>query len=49
MTNDHHTLNHGVIHTYLILNASRKSIFSGSPTMVSQKNIMIEYCSKLMR
>ncbi len=46
---DLHTLNHGVIHTYLICHASRRSIFAGSATMLSRKNIMMEYCSRLMR
>ena len=49
-TNDgFYTLNHGVIHTYLICHASRSSIFAGRATMLSTKNIMMEYCSKLMR
>ena len=44
-----YTLNHGVIHTYLMCHASRSSIFAGRATMLSTKNIMIEYCSRLMR
>ena len=44
-----HTLNHGVIQTYLMCHAKRKSIFKGSATMVSRKNIMMEYWSRLMR
>ena len=44
-----YTLNHGVIQTYLICHKSRRKIFNGSATMVSRKNIMTEYCSRLMR
>ena len=29
--------------------ARRRIIFAGNATMVSMKNIMMEYCSKLMR
>ena len=43
------TLNHGVIHTYLICHKSRRAIFKGKATMVSSRNCMMENCSRLMR
>src|ERR1041385_547619 len=43
-----HTLNQGVIHTYLMFQSRRNAIFTGSAIMLNMKNCMIEYCSKLI-
>src|ERR1041385_7967892 len=43
-----HTLNQGVIHTYLMLKSSLTAIFIGRAIIVSMKNCMSEYCNKLI-
>jgi hypothetical protein len=42
-------LNQGVIHTYFTWNKCRRRILIGSPDIVSKRNIIREYCNKLIR
>src|SRR5688572_18105778 len=43
-------LNHGVTHTYLMVNASRKTSFTGNASStLTAKNWNVRYCNRLVR